>query len=244
MSSAGFNLRSWNSNSQKLRELASANNVLDADHVTKVLGMFWDAEKDELFLRQKPVQKNIVATKRDILQQISKVYDPLGFFSPVTIRAKILLQELWQQKYDWDAPLPSTIQQLWHKIADDLNAVSSQRFHRQYIQDCSETDDTALHVFADASPRAYGACVYICRNGFSRLVMSKTRVAPLKALTLPRLELMAAVIGARLGRHVMESIDVKTMFLCGQTAKQFYIGYKHHDLKRHSPQTVYVKFMN
>ena len=72
---------------------------------------------------------------------------------------------------------------------------------------------TVLHIFADASPRAYGTCAYLCRNGISTLVMSKTRVAPLKALTLPRLELMATVIGARLARHIMDSIHIEEVFL-------------------------------
>ena len=104
-----------------------------------------------LFLRLNPIQKREVVTKRDILQQSSKVYDPLGFFSPVTIRAKILLQEIWLQKYDCDTPLPLDVQQRRHGTADELNDVSSQRFQGQYFPNFTATDDTCrdtvLHVF-------------------------------------------------------------------------------------------------
>ena len=172
---------------------------------------------DKLFLRLNLIQKRYVVTKRDILQQTSKVYDPLGFFSPFTFRAKILLQEIWQQKYNWDTPLPLDAQQRWHEIADELNDVSSQRLQRQYFPNFTATDDTCrdtvLHVFADASPRTYGTFSYLCRNGISTLVMSKTRVAPLKALTLPRLELIATVLGTRLARHIMDSIHIEEVFL-------------------------------
>ena len=95
-----------------------------------------------------------------------------------------------------------------------MNCVSANTFDR-YLFNKEETEDpstctdeTTLHVFVDASMAAYGAAVYISKNNMSALVMSKSRVAPLKGLTLPRLELMAAVIGARLSRHVQKEVTV------------------------------------
>ena len=95
--------------------------------------------------------------------------------------------------------------------------MSLQRCQRQYFPNFTATDDTyratVLHVIADTSPRAYGTCAYLCRNEISTLVMSKTRVAPLKALTLARLELMATVLGARLATHKLNSIHIEEVFL-------------------------------
>ncbi|XP_053372954.1 uncharacterized protein LOC123560639 [Mercenaria mercenaria] len=223
MSSADYNLRSWNSNSSRLRELATTQKVLDTDRPTKILGLRWDADADELFLQRTIFPKSDFITKREILQRTAEVYDPLGVLSPVTIRAKILLQDIWQQKYDWYVPLPEALQQRWNELSNDFNTVSSYKFQRYYFSpnDISDTADdihnvdvhTTLHVFADASLRAYGAVAYLCRGNQSAFVMSKTRVAPLKELTLPKLELMAAVIAARLANHILQSITTESVHL-------------------------------
>jgi len=98
MSAANFHLRSWNFNSKILRDIASVDCVLDTDEQTKILGMRWNSDEDTLCfpLRYIPVVE--IVTKREILQHISKIYDPLGILSPVTIRTKVLLQELWENE--------------------------------------------------------------------------------------------------------------------------------------------------
>ena len=88
MSSAGFNLRSWSSNSCRLSSLAKAEDVLDSDKITKILGMRWDAATDTIYLAQKTIPTFASMTKRTILQETAKIYDPLGFFSPITIRPR------------------------------------------------------------------------------------------------------------------------------------------------------------
>ncbi|XP_052820064.1 uncharacterized protein LOC128245883 [Mya arenaria] len=204
MSAANFNLRSWNSNSRIVREMAKVDHVLDNDGASKVLGMRWDAVKDTISFPERLIPVADIVTKRTILQHTSRMYDPLGLLIPVTIRAKIILQELWEKKYAWDSPLPHELQQKWQEIARDMNSASSSSFNRRLFNfEADDTvnaaDETILHVFSYASMTSYGAAVYICRVNQSALVMAKSRVAPLKKLTLPRLELMAAVIGARLG---------------------------------------------
>ena len=226
MSSAGFNLRSWNSNSCRLRSLAEAENVLDSDKITKILGMRWDATSDQICIAQKSIPTFVSMTKRTVLQETAKLYDPLGFFSPLTIRAKILLQNIRKQKYDWDIPLPEDIQNQWVSIAEDLNSSITTTFPRFYFGetedssctsgtdiDAPNSSDVSVHVFCDASIHAYGSVAYITRGKQSTLIMSKSRVAPLKQLTLPKLELMAAVIGSRLMKHVLQSIPAKTVYL-------------------------------
>ena len=227
MSSAGFNLRSWSSNSCRLSSLAKAEDVLDSDKITKILGMRWDAATDTIYLAQKTIPTFASMTKRTILQETAKIYDPVGFFSPITIRAKILLQDIWKQKFDWDIPLSEDFQTQWCSIAEDLNSATSTTFPRFYFGNAADTtttsgtasdtnrspEDHSIHVFCDASPQAYGAVAYITRGKQSALLMSKARVAPLKQLTIPKLELMAAVIGARLMTHLLQSVPTKTFYL-------------------------------
>ncbi|XP_060570545.1 uncharacterized protein LOC132728870 [Ruditapes philippinarum] len=98
MSSANFNLRSWNSNSQKLRNLALNYDVQDRDKITKILGMRWNTETDMLTFQQTYIPVTDTTTKREILRQTSKIFDPLGLLSPVTVRAKIILQQIWEEK--------------------------------------------------------------------------------------------------------------------------------------------------
>ena len=237
MSSAGFNLRSWSSNSCRLSSLAKAEDVLDSDKITKILGMRWDAATDTIYLAQKTIPTFASMTKRTILQETAKIYDPLGFFSPITIRAKILLQDIWKQKFDWDIPLSEDFQTQWCSIAEDLNSATSTTFPRFYFGNAADTtttsgtasdtnrspEDHSIHVFCDASPQAYGAVAYITRGKQSALLMSKARVAPLKQLTIPKLELMAAVIGARLMTHFYSQLQQKHS-ICGLTVKLFFIG--------------------
>ncbi|XP_052799095.1 uncharacterized protein LOC128230691 [Mya arenaria] len=218
MSAANFNLRSWNSNSSIVREMAKVDHVLDNDGASKVLRMRWDAVKGTISFPERLIPVADIVTKRTILQHTSMMYDPLGLLIPVTIRAKIILQELWEKKYAWDSPLPHELQQKWQEIARDMNSASSSSFNRclfnfEADDNVNAADETILHVLSDASMTSYGATVYICRVNQSALVMAKSRVAPLKKLTLPRLELMAAVIGARLGRHVQQQLNISKMEL-------------------------------
>ncbi|KRZ09670.1 hypothetical protein T4C_14062, partial [Trichinella pseudospiralis] len=117
---------------------------------------------------------------RKLISHASKLYDPLGFLTPFVVRAKILFQKLWQAGIDWDEPLTTSIAEDWME----------------------DTDSTELHVYGDASKWAYGAVAYlkvISKDKTTvRFIMSKWRVAPLKTITLPRLELMAALIAAKL----------------------------------------------
>lgn len=145
-------------------------------------------------------------SKHDVLQLAPKTYDPLGFISPVTVKAKLLIQELWQRKLEWDEPLPTELDAKWDDIAQDIQEAGKLVLPRCFFSQVqSKAQPIYLHVFADACPKAYGAAAYISNGNQSLLVMPKSLVA-LKKLTLPQLELMAALICTRLAHFVVEAL--------------------------------------
>ncbi|XP_063436767.1 uncharacterized protein LOC134718204 [Mytilus trossulus] len=210
MAGAGFNLRSWSSNSAKLLELAKEENVLDTDKYTKILGMLWNSRSDEIFYPKRDIPTLELlqhVTKREVLKYSSKIYDPLGLLSPITIRAKIMIQELWKCGLDWDELIPDNLKTTWIDLTKDLEKAIQFTIPRYYFSKPSTSTELVLHVFTDASPKAYGAAAYLSNENETTLVMAKTRVAPVKCLTLPQLELMAAIIGARLAAHLHSTLN-------------------------------------
>ena len=105
MSFASFNLRSLSSNSAQLQIKASNEDVLDEETPTKVLGMLWNANKDTLSFQQRVIPILDVTTKIEILKHTSRIFNPLGLLSSFTLRSTTLLQQIWQEKHDWDTPL-------------------------------------------------------------------------------------------------------------------------------------------
>ncbi|XP_071138915.1 uncharacterized protein [Mytilus edulis] len=150
-------------------------------------------------------------TKREILRQSSKIYDPLGLIGPVTVRSKMLMQTLWEKGLNWDEPLTSEITTEWKCVLKDINECSHLEINRPYFKE--KSDNVELHVFTDASLKAYGACAYLVSGKETVLIMSKNRVTPLKQLTIPKLELSAALIGARLVKHLKSHLDVTSVTL-------------------------------
>ena len=135
-------------------------------------------------------------TKREVLKDTCKLFDPLGITSPVTVRAKVFMQTLWQLRIGWDEPLDTALQEEWNIILTDLQQLSGLAINRRYFQ-AFITEEMQLHVFVDASMKAYGAVAFLTSGDSATLVMAKNRVAPLNTLTLPKLELMAAVVASR-----------------------------------------------
>ena len=124
-------------------------------------------------------------------------FDPLGLISPVTIKARIFIQNLWQQQLQWDEPLPQDDQAQWLTIAYEAGLATSTPITRQYFTKHTQSLGQ-WHVFTDASMKTYVAVAFLCNESSASFVMSKARVAPHMKLTLPKLELMCALSGARL----------------------------------------------
>ncbi|XP_077534685.1 uncharacterized protein LOC144146623 [Haemaphysalis longicornis] len=215
---ASMKLHKWSSNNERLRsqfeEDSRGSKPLGyLSGVLKVLGLTWDPITDVLAFS--PCLDNAISgcsTKRSMLQTTARIFDPLGWLSPFIVRAKILFQQLWRQCIQWDDPLPSAIADAWDVWIQELRHLPEIQVPRFYGADISgQQTSVSLHVFADASPAAYGAVAYITvtndEGTMSTIVMSKSRVAPVKELTLARLELMACLLAARLCRYILNTLD-------------------------------------
>ncbi|XP_052901615.1 uncharacterized protein LOC128309298 [Anopheles moucheti] len=217
LSKGGFELRKWTSNRlEVLTGLASdqigTQSALQfmPDETIKALGISWEPEHDVLSFPSAIYTDTTCTTKRTILSSIARMFDPLGLVAPIVVRSKIMMQELWLQKAGWDDPVPDSICKKWKDIQHDWPLLSSFKIDRYALLPGSRLQ---LHTFCDASEAAYGACIYVrCEGAQGRvhitLLASKSRVAPLKRVTLPRLELCAAVLGAHLYDRVKKAMGL------------------------------------
>ena len=180
--------------------------------MTKTLGIAWNSQTDEFKIStSKGSQPQL--TKRNILRKIATIFDPLGFVSPFTVVAKILLQELWARGYGWDDEIADEIAlRIAAKWFDQLKQLNTVKILR-CLRAIEPVVSTKLITFTDASVEAYGCAVYIRHEYEShevtcRLVTSKSKVAPLTLMTVPKLELMGAVLGLRLAQSVIVVLGI------------------------------------
>ena len=188
---------------------------IDEDIFVKVLGMNWNILEDEIifsFAELYNYASSLPLTKRSVLKVTAKIYDPVGFLSPLTVEMKILFQELCIEKTNWDTELKGESHRKWKSFLQDLILIDCYHIPRCYF--ARQPVDIQLHGFSDASERAY-ASVVCMRSTLSdgqaevQLVASKSRVAPIKKQTIPRLELLGALILARLVNK-LKSLDIET----------------------------------
>eukprot|EP00795_Rhopilema_esculentum_P003197 gene3197-1511_t len=186
----------------------------DIENNAKILGLAWDKTSDRIRFDFSKIFSNDCqfVTKREILSSTAKIYDPLGLLSPIVVPLKLLFQELCKKKVNWDTKLSEEISTEWRTIVSDIQS-SPPVFVNRSVTDVNkdEIDHVELHGFSDASSIAFGAAVYIRvvkKSGKISvdLVAAKTRLVPLKSDTIPRLELMAALVLSRLIKSVKEAL--------------------------------------
>ncbi|XP_058817717.1 uncharacterized protein LOC131681029 [Topomyia yanbarensis] len=213
----GFVLRKWTSNRLEVLHGLDADKIgtqslleFTPHETVKALGIIWEPEGDFLRFDSQVQNDGKPPTKRSILSSIAKLFDPIGLIAPVVVRAKIIMQQLWLLPVEWDDPVPETVRNNWENYHDELPKITAHRVNRYAFLPCSTIQ---LHTFADASELAYGACIYArCEdeqgNVKVELLAAKSRVAPLKRLTIARLELCAAVLATHLHDRVKHAIDI------------------------------------
>ena len=180
--------------------------------------------RDLLKLVDRAHDEPVKMTKRIILRQVAKIFDPIGFAAAFVIRAKISLQQLWQLGLDWDDEPPPTVQDNWTSLFQEMKELNKVSFER-CLTATNAMQPPMLCVFADASQHAFGACAYVRQRKDddtyeAKFIAAKSRVAPLKQLTIPRLELQAAVLASRLAKSIQEESRVQfkdVKFFTGST---------------------------
>ncbi|XP_052895602.1 uncharacterized protein LOC128302790 [Anopheles moucheti] len=214
--SAGFRIRKWASNAANAlkdvpkEDLAVSEEVNIEGAGVGTLGLVWKPNLDVFSIRVPVIDTSKPITKRNVLSNLAKMYDPLGFLDPIKMKGKLLMQTLWTLKepngrtWSWDAELPEKIQSEYSVFSGKLNLLDGIVVPRYP----KLGTNWQYHIFCDASERGYGACVYIrsgsVTKGFNiSLIISKSKVAPLsKKLVIARLELCGALLASRLYQFI------------------------------------------
>lgn len=220
MRRGGFELSKWASNHPKLLSHIAASEVQDScsfdkdePFFIKILGLKWDPSSDVFSYTYVPLERP--CTKRNILSEVSRIFDPLGFVSPCLLLAKRLLQLLWESKVSWDDSPSKDIIEIWTKFKAEMPKLADIKIPRHVGS--NSISRLELHGFCDASQTGYASVVYFrvedtLNNIKTFLVCAKCRVSPLKTISIARLELLAAVLLADLVSFVKESYTDLVIF--------------------------------
>jgi Pao retrotransposon peptidase/Protein of unknown function (DUF1759)/Family of unknown function (DUF5641)/Putative peptidase (DUF1758)/Integrase zinc binding domain len=209
----GMNLRKWTSNNQsileKLPDESKKGNLFEFNkNDVKMLGIYWNADKD--YFAFKMQARKLKTTKRGILSEVASIYDPVGWLAPVTFKAKMFLQSLWEQKLDWDEQIPDKHKAEWSQFSSQLKKLEEIKIKRWI----GETNNIQLVGFCDASENGYAAVIYAISKKSDvekqvSLIAAKTRITSEEnRQTIPRQELDGAVLLAELIKKVSDSFAV------------------------------------
>ena len=203
LAGAGMPLREWNSNcSQFNREVGDS----QRKESPSILGMRWNTSADTLSVNNPQISSVTSLTKRRALSICSSLFDPLGIVSPLTIRGKLLIRDLWMLKLGWDEEVDQMYVNQLNELIVEFNQVDLVAVPRS----AGLKDETfELHIFTDASSQAYGAVAYLVSLTTSTLLTSRARVAPVKQKSIPQLELTALLLGCRLAKYIVSTLEIK-----------------------------------
>ena len=243
--SRGLRLHKFVSNSPEVRkefgrpadESSEKVHLSENGDTERALGIIWNTQDDyfSFIVRE---NLSIRPTRREILSAVCSIYDPLGFLSPAVLEGKLILQEMCRDKLDWDCELPEDLGPRWKDWVDSLKEIENLQVPRCYKPvDFGKVEKAELHNFSDASFTAYGQCSYlrlINTDGqvHCSLVMGKSRVAPLKAVSIPRLELTAALVSVKISKLLSEELQFENLTNFYWTDSQVVLGYIANEAKR------------
>ena len=239
----GFNLTKFvSNNNESLKDIAECdlrksteNITLEKSDVERALGIIWDISNDVFTFSSSSI-KAAPFTKRGVLKVLSSLFDPLGFLIPFIVIAKILFQDLWRRGCSWDEPLTESEKVEWSNWLEELKEVATFEIKRWHANS-SDIESIELHIFVDASESSFGAVAYVrtmYKNGeiSCYLLMSRSRLAPIKVLTIVRLELQSAVLGVRLYNVIIEETPLEFKRVCFWTDSMITLQYLNNETKR------------
>ena len=240
---SGLHLHKFTSNSKEVlaqiperdraTELSRINIFSDSLPIERTLGVLWNIESDtfefRITLHDRPL------TRRGILSSVSSIYDPLGFIAPVILTGKQILQQMCADNMDWDDPLPDELYMKWQHGRNGLLDLESIQVERCLKPDnFGQVKSVEMHHFSDASTLGYGQCSYLKlidsdQNVHCSLLMGKSRVAPIKTMTIPRLELTAAVVSVRISSLLKNELHYENATHVFWTDSRVVLGYISND---------------
>ena len=209
---ASMNLRERISNDRQLNQIIKKEDLAICDSV-KVLGHTWNIGTDSISLKRVNIMsESNQVTKRNVLKEISSLFDPLGLFSLILLKGKLLLQTMWSKRLDWDDAISTEDAKQWLFIKSDLTILPNCEIKRCITMKSSNVRNFLL-CFCDASTCAFAAVIYLLQqNSYAdtevNVQFSKTRQSPLKKISVPRLELMAVLIGTRCLNFVKSQLKI------------------------------------
>lgn len=204
-------------------------------HMERALGVQWCVASDEFQFRV--IVKENSLTRRGALSTVASVYDPLGFVAPFILLGKKILQQMCRDKLSWDDALPDDLRPLWECWLKDLQNLAGVKIPRCYVPANFEVQHYELHHFADASVSGYGECSYLravstTSEVHCSLVVGKSRVAPTKVTTVPRLELSAAVVAVRTSDMLKKELEIECLQEFFWTDSRVVLGYINNEARR------------
>ena len=203
LATASFEIKGWHSNSHEVDEYPS-------EMTATVLGHHWDKLSDMLKPKLPIVTISESTTKRIILSSISRLWDQLGIFSPISLKLRLLMQSLWALKLSWDEQADNETKSTFLSLSNELKALQEFQISRS-LRPVEILKEAELHGFCDGDELAYGAVIWlrwqIPDGVFLRFVAAKSFVAPVKRKSIPRLELLGALVLASLVSTSVEDLD-------------------------------------
>ena len=236
-----MNLRAWISNNDEVNATFTTADKAEVKSL-KVLGHKWNIADDTISLKTTITNSSVQnMTKRLILKRIASIFDPMGLICPVMLPVKVFLQNLWSKNLDWDEHLCDKDQKIWATVTTDLENLSQCCVSRCITRQNQTDVEYRLLCFSDASEKAYAAVIYLNEMSGQRsttnLVFAKSRLNPLKKISIPRLELLAVVIGLRCLKFVREQIKLPVYQSYLWTDSQCVL----HWINSKKPLSVFVK---
>lgn len=223
LASAGMNLRKFAANDSRLLEgipqsnIESLVTIQDHENTITTLGLIWSPQADEFMYKIPNTLQPQKWTKRLVSSEIHKLFDPVGWIGPVILLGNLLMQKLWMEELDWDEPLPEHLTAKWLELYGQLPLLQHIQKRRQTAVHNNRVE---LHGFSDASMKSYGAAIYVRSVSETgevavQLLTSQSRVAPQpnkkrkNPITLPKLELNAALILSRLIAKIEQTVEYR-----------------------------------
>ena len=247
-SNGQLRLHKFVSNSRKIlecvpqseRATSISNYDLELGHLPteRALGVSWCTETDQLQFKMNGPKMLEARSRRQILSVIASLYDPLGLLAPFILVGKVVLQQMCHLNCGWDDPVTGELKDRWNKWLSDLNNLKIIQVPRNlYPSDFDDVIRYEIHNFSDASTSGYGCCSYlrvICGNGriYCSLIVGKSRVAPSKVTTIPRLELTAALLSVKMCSMLRKELTYKISDEVFWTDSKIVLSYLNNDCKR------------